>query len=332
LYDDSCQAVGVHSAGPTWKWNADGSQVVGARVAAADSPVGAIPWLLLSAASHAGAGKMADVSYVQRVATLGGTAPASCTAAQVTQTLSVPYTASYYFFKGGVATSDGAVPVADAAPDRPADAPPACIPAGNLTPPTVPDDIKAPPGATLALKLRAEGSQIYTCTTIAPDADAGATTPTYQWNFKAPEARLFDSVCGEVVAHYAGPTWRWNADGSTVVGLRDEGVDSPSGWIPWLLLSAQSHAGTGVMSSITWIQRVDTVGGVEPPAGCNEGTAGTDQAVPYTANYYFYRGGTPDAPVVVVPVDAAVDVPGDAGVDAEVDAAPDAEPADAALD
>jgi hypothetical protein len=329
LYDDSCKAVGTHFAGPTWKWTADGSQVVGSRVAAADSPVGAIQWLLLAGVSHSGAGMMADVSYVQRLFTVGGVAPATgCDAGTVTQVQSVPYTATYYFYKGGA--PDGG------AGDRPVDAAPSCVPStAGLTAPSVPADIQAPSGTTLALKLRANGSQIYTCSATVGAADAGTT---YAWTFKAPDAKLFDDGgCGEVVSHYAGPTWKWTADGSTVVGARIAQVNSPTGWIPWLLLGAQSHAGTGVFSSITYIQRVDTVGGVAPPAGCDASKLATDQAVPYTAYYYFYRGGqrdggsdgATDGPALDAPasdggVDAATDGGVNAATDGGVDAASDA--------
>jgi hypothetical protein len=106
------------------------------------------------------------------------------------------------------------------------------------------------------------------------------------WVFVAPEAVLFDLV-GEVVGtHYAGPTWESNS-GSKVVGVRLNGATVDSTAIPWLLLQAKSTAGKGIFAATTYVQRVNTTGGLPPPA---PGTSTGQQArVPYTAEYYFYR-------------------------------------------
>jgi hypothetical protein len=116
LYDDACALKGTHGAGPFWKWTADGSQVIGMRAADAPSPSGAaaaIPWLLLRATSNT-PGYFGEVSYVQRVATTGGVAPAAgCDAAAAGRETAVAYTAVYYFWKGGAAPA----PDAGASPD-----------------------------------------------------------------------------------------------------------------------------------------------------------------------------------------------------------------------
>jgi hypothetical protein len=91
------EAAGKHYAGPTWE-ALDGSKVVGAKVAGATPDPAAIPWLLLRATSHAGAGEMTEVTYIQRIATTGGLAPAEgCTPASLGAVARVPYTASYCF-------------------------------------------------------------------------------------------------------------------------------------------------------------------------------------------------------------------------------------------
>src|SRR5439155_21821767 len=57
--------------------------------------------------------------------------------------------------------------------------------------------------------------------------------------------------------------------------------------IPWLLLRAVSTEGSGIFQQVTYIQRVNTTGGVAP---VNPGSAtGTRIGVPYTAEYVFYR-------------------------------------------
>lgn len=68
-----------------------------------------------------------------------------------------------------------------------------------------------------------------------------------------------------------------------------ERADAPvAGAIPWLLLAAKSAGSEGPFSKITGIQRVNTVGGVAPKAGCSQATAGTPARITYTADYYFF--------------------------------------------
>lgn len=85
----------VHFRGPSWESDQDGSLVEGK--AKANSPVpGSIPQLLLEAARNQGTGIFGKVTFVQRLATSGGAAPAgACTEGAVT---GVPYRAVYRFF------------------------------------------------------------------------------------------------------------------------------------------------------------------------------------------------------------------------------------------
>ena len=96
LFDASGNRVGKHYAGPTWENTKDGSKVVGAVKARADSPeADAIPWLLLAVKEPAGQGTFARITSVQRAETHGGKPPAgSC---QPGETRKVPYRAVYYF-------------------------------------------------------------------------------------------------------------------------------------------------------------------------------------------------------------------------------------------
>ncbi len=99
LKERSGQPFGRHFAGPTWE-ALDGSRVTG-RVEARDAgpDVAAIPWLLLSASSTSGSGKLTDVVSIQRLKTVGGQAPVSgCSADTVDQTVRVPYRAEYRFY------------------------------------------------------------------------------------------------------------------------------------------------------------------------------------------------------------------------------------------
>jgi hypothetical protein len=164
-------------------------------------------------------------------------------------------------------------------------APPAACPGlGALKPPSVPSALQPPPDATLLARYRAQGSQIYTC-----KATAGAAT-AFAWSLKGPDATLLDEGCKPVGTHFAGPTWKMNADASAVVGMKLAEAPAPAaGAIPWLLLKARSSTGLGIMSSVVAVQRVDTAGGVPPADQCSAATAGTERRVPYSATYYFYK-------------------------------------------
>ena len=104
LSDAAGAPIGTHTAGPTWSAN-DGSAAVAKKIADAPAPApDAIPWLLLQVTSNRGAGTFADVTYVQRLATSGGKAPATgCDAGASGTTREVSYAAEYYFYAGSPA-------------------------------------------------------------------------------------------------------------------------------------------------------------------------------------------------------------------------------------
>jgi len=102
LYGATCAIAGTHYAGPHWKAN-DGSIILGAKVRSApSSTAGSIAQLILSATVDAGtSGIFTPVTAVQRLNTVGGIAPGTgCDAAHVSETVAVPYTATYYFYSG----------------------------------------------------------------------------------------------------------------------------------------------------------------------------------------------------------------------------------------
>ena len=102
VYDARGKLLTTHFAGPTWQTK-DGSAVVG-RVVDRAPAEGTIPWLLLEAASTS-AGRLEGTTYIQRLATTGGLAPAagSCNAETAGTTAEVPYTADYVFWKARAA-------------------------------------------------------------------------------------------------------------------------------------------------------------------------------------------------------------------------------------
>lgn len=101
LKDKNDALVGKYYGGPTWE-HADGSKVTGKQLAVSPAPTaGNIPWQLVQATPSAGSMTMNGVTYIQRVNTMAGVAPADpCTAAVVASKKQVRYSADYYFYKG----------------------------------------------------------------------------------------------------------------------------------------------------------------------------------------------------------------------------------------
>jgi uncharacterized protein DUF3455 len=100
LFDSHGKKIGHHFAGPTWQLN-DESEVVGKLVAKHDAPEATdIPWLLLSGVTHNSAGILANVTFIQRVHTKDGLAPAAstCDDSKRGTESKIPYSADYFFY------------------------------------------------------------------------------------------------------------------------------------------------------------------------------------------------------------------------------------------
>lgn len=142
------------------------------------------------------------------------------------------------------------------------------------------DSIQVPAGNEIAFHAYALGVQVYKWNGTA-------------WVFVEPVANLYADAGfrGQVGTHYAGPTWESNS-GSRVVARRvvNTGCTPDAQAIPWLLLEAVTTDGPGIFSSTTFIQRVNTTGGLAPSTPGK--TVNEVKEVPYTAEYYFYRAAS----------------------------------------
>ena len=139
------------------------------------------------------------------------------------------------------------------------------------------DSVQVPPGNRVSRHAYAQGVQIYRW---------NGTT----WAFVEPVATLFSDADyhEKIGTHYLGPTWESNS-GSKVLAARVPGTGcTPDATaIPWLLLQTVTTDGPGPFNSVTYIQRVNTKGGLVPTAPGS--LIGTVADVPYIAEYYFYR-------------------------------------------
>ena len=152
-------------------------------------------------------------------------------------------------------------------------------PAGDQKSPDLPsplcDRLKVESGDKVHSHVYATGAQIYRWDGVS-------------WVFVEPAATLYANASydGKVGIHYRGPTWESNS-GSKVVASRLYGCTPDPTAIPWLLLETVSTTGPGIFSSVTYVQRVNTTGGLAPAySGL---LVGQVVEVPYTAEYYFYR-------------------------------------------
>ena len=149
-------------------------------------------------------------------------------------------------------------------------------------PPVVPAALRVPAGASLVARFHATGAQVYQC---APRAGH------FAWTLKRPDATLVDAAGAPVGTHTGGPTWTLTKDGSSVKAEKVAQADAPAaGAVPWLLLRATSTAGHGLLSPVTYVQRLATQGGQAPASGCDAHAAGKETRAAYSADYVFYAG------------------------------------------
>jgi len=160
--------------------------------------------------------------------------------------------------------------------------------ATDPAPPAVDPSIAVPAdGGGVVLHAHASGTQGYVCTRGANGAHA--------WTPTGPEAELRDAHGGLIGHHFASepnggaPEWE-GLDRSYVVGQKVAAFTPDGGAqaVPWLLLRAVAHGGTGPLANARYVQRVATGGGLAPTTACEASVAGTKEKVPYTAEYFFY--------------------------------------------
>jgi hypothetical protein len=148
--------------------------------------------------------------------------------------------------------------------------------------PNVPEKLQVKSTESLLFKAYAKGAQVYTC-------KLNDKTKKYEWTFKAPVADLVDDRGNKIISHYAGPSWESLADKSKIKAKPIAKVDSSdTNAIPWLLLEVTDRKGTGMMTDVTSIHRINTIGGKAPKTVCGAANEGKDIGVGYEADYYFY--------------------------------------------
>jgi hypothetical protein len=178
----------------------------------------------------------------------------------------------------------------------------------EIEPPAVPASIQVPAGNEAFLVGRGIGTQNYSC------SPSGAG---FAWILFTPEAALFSDSGRQLTSHFFSPNprernvdptvtaqgairaaWRHSRDSSTVWGRAFPPSFDPEFVRPdsvaWLLLetvgTVEGPGDGDTLTRTTFIQRVNTSGGLAPSTGCSAAAdAGKKAFVPYEADYFFFR-------------------------------------------
>jgi len=138
--------------------------------------------------------------------------------------------------------------------------------------------LNAPEGKTVVLRLHGRGAQIFRCEMQTDGA---------RWVFRLPEAELVDDSGALVVRH--GANWSFeHLDGSRLVSEIVDHVPAPDGnALQWLLFSTRSY-GSGALTGVSHVQRIQTSGGMPPPV-CDAAQVNQVLRVPFSAEFLFLR-------------------------------------------
>ena len=175
---------------------------------------------------------------------------------------------------------------------------------GNeIVPPSVPPGLEIDEGNVPFLVGHGDGTQNYVC---APCDKTLANCPLgVRFNLFTPQATLFDDDGSQLTTHFFSPnpaeggvirvTWEDSRDSSRAFAKLLKAVTVRLDSVDWLKLDVKN---TGTLAGptgdrltkTTFIQRVNTVGGVAPTTGCQTSDDLGHQAfIHYTADYVFYK-------------------------------------------
>ena len=180
--------------------------------------------------------------------------------------------------------------------------------AENITVPGVPDNLNVDEGNEVFLVGHGVGTQNYVC---APSATSATG---FAFSLFTPQATLLDDTGEQLITHFFSPnndprvkppeagtirvTWEDSRDTSRVWAfLLQQSLDEHfvrRDSVAWLLLKKSGvdvgPTGGDRLTKTTFIQRLNTVGGLAPASGCSTfADLNRRVHVPYFADYFFYK-------------------------------------------
>ena len=187
--------------------------------------------------------------------------------------------------------------------------------AGNIKVPPVPSAVQVKTGNEVFFVGHGVGTQNYVCVPSGSGVAFVLFTPEATLfnddgkqltrNFFSPNPQEHNTTPAVFAAGTIRATWQYSNDSSTVWGKVNPGESSSDAHfvapnaIAWLLVTVL-HAENGptggdALSQTSFIQRLNTSGGLAPSQGCTSSAdLGNSAFVPYTADYFFYRHVRPE--------------------------------------
>jgi len=180
--------------------------------------------------------------------------------------------------------------------------------AEDITVPPVPGNLNVDEGNEVFLVGHGVGTQNYVCTSST------ASVSGFAFSLFTPEATLFNKEGKQLITHFFSPngdptvkppeagtirvTWEDSRDSSRVWAMlleqstNEQFVQKDA--VAWLKLQTvgvdAGTTGSGRLTKVTFIQRLNTAGGVAPKSGCSTfEDLGRRAFVPYSADYFFYK-------------------------------------------
>ena len=169
--------------------------------------------------------------------------------------------------------------------------------AQTVTPPIVPPGLEVDPPNQAFLVGHAFGTQNYECQPVDLLGRVG-------WTLFTPQATLFNDQSAQLITHFNSTnpveapvvraTWQDSVDTSVVWARAVATATVDPDAIPWVKLvkvgTRVGPTGGTTLSNTTFVQRVNTRGGLAPSTGCEQlPDVGKRAFVPYTADYFFYK-------------------------------------------
>jgi hypothetical protein len=169
--------------------------------------------------------------------------------------------------------------------------------AQTVIPPPVPPGLEVLAPSEAFLLGRGVGTQNYECQPTSPLGRVG-------WVLFTPQATLFDDDGGQLITHFSSPnpdegrlvrvSWQDSRDTSTVWAKAIASATVDPNAIPWVKLEVVGArlgpTGGDALTGTTFLQRLNTRGGLAPATGCDVlSDVGHKAFIPYTADYFFYK-------------------------------------------
>lgn len=148
---------------------------------------------------------------------------------------------------------------------------------------SVPVLMQVPAGNYVAWRAAADGVVTYDC------VQSQADTSKQVWTISSAKAKLGQEGDAQRGVYKSPPETWTAADGSSVTGMQVLRVPAGADRLNDQLVIANPANGAGLLSSVTYIQRLVQAGGAAPTAACDVASLGKRVDVPYQALYVFWN-------------------------------------------